>query len=178
MAKVKVATEWLAGCAGCHMSVLDLDERLVQLTSLIRITSSPITDLKKPRKVDVAIVEGAVANSSNVETLKELREQSQILIAIGDCACFGGIPTMRNTVDKSEVLRYAYIESPSTRDGEIPSSPELAKLLDNVLPVNQVVKVDFYLPGCPPSADAIYFALSELLAGRVPVLAGDNLRFD
>lgn len=178
MAKVKVATEWLAGCAGCHMSVLDLDERLVQLTELIRITSSPITDLKKPKKVEVGIVEGAVANTSNVEVLRELREQAQILIALGDCACFGGIPTMRNTLDKAEVLRYAYVESPSTRDGAIPSSPELAKLLDKVLPVDQVVKVDFYIPGCPPSADVIYYALSELLAGRTPVLAGDRLRFD
>lgn len=178
MAKVKIATEWLSGCAGCHMSVLDLDERLVALTELVEITSSPITDLKHPHAVDVGIVEGAVANTANVQVLKEMREQCKILIALGDCACFGGIPSMRNSLSKEECLRRAYVESDSTVDGVVPDDEELASLLDSVKPAHEIVKVDLHVPGCPPSADAIYYALSELLAGRTPVLAGENLRYD
>jgi len=178
MTKIRVATDWLAGCSGCHMSLLDMDEKLVELMKRIEITSSPITDLKTPHQVDVAIVEGAVANSANVKVLKELREQAKTLIALGDCACFGGLPTLRNPLDATEVLRRGYVETTSTEDGHIPTDSELARLLDDVLPINQIVKVDVYIPGCPPSAKAIYYALSELLEGRVPVLTGDNLRFD
>lgn len=178
MAKVKVATEWLQGCAGCHMSLLDIDERLVALTEAVEITSSPITDLKKPHAVDVGIVEGCVANTTNAEVLREMREQCKILIALGDCACFGGIPAMRNLASKEEALRRGYVETESTVDGAIPDDEELAVLFDEVKALNQVVKVDVHIPGCPPSADAIYYALSELLAGRMPVLTGDNLRYD
>jgi NAD-reducing hydrogenase small subunit len=178
MAKVKIATEWLQGCAGCHMSVLDIDERIVALTQAVEITSSPITDLKKPHQVDVGIVEGCVANTTNLEVLKEMREQCKILVALGDCACFGGIPSMRNTIDKEEALRRAYVESESTVDGVVPQHEDLASLLDGVKALNEVVKVDLNIPGCPPSADAIFYALSELVAGRMPVLAGENLRYD
>ena len=178
MAKVKIATEWLAGCAGCHMSLLDLDEELVKVLEAVEITSSPITDLKHPPEVTVGIIEGAVANTANVEVLKEMREKCQILLALGDCACFGGIVTMRNLVDKEEALRTGYVDTPSTVDGEVPNDPELCQLLDRVQACNEVVKVDAYLPGCPPSAAAIGWAITELLNGRIPAPVGEHLKYD
>ena len=179
MTKVKVAMDWLAACAGCEMSVLDTDERLVQLLEKIELTSTPITDLKHPPKegVTVGILSGTVNNTTNLEVAKEMRERCKVLIAMGDCAVFGGIMTMRNFFDTNEALKRAYVETESTVDGIIPGSEELSKPIKAV-PVNQVVKVDIHLPGCPPSADAIYYVLSELLEGRIPVLSGENLKYD
>jgi len=179
MDKVKVAMDWLAACAGCEMSVLDTDERLVQLLEKIELTSTPITDLKHPPKegVTVGILSGTVNNTTNLEVAKEMRERCKVLIAMGDCAVFGGIMTMRNFFDTNEALKRAYVETESTVDGVIPNSEELSKPIKAV-PVNQVVKVDIHLPGCPPSADAIYYVLSELLEGRIPVLSGENLKYD
>jgi len=179
MGKVLVATDWLGACAGCHMSVLDMDERLVALLEHIQLTATPITDLKHPPKegVTVGILTGAVTNTANEAVARQMRERCQVLIALGDCAVFGGIPTMRNLAGTKDALRRAYIESESTVDGKIPSSPELARPVP-VRAVDQVVKVDVYLPGCPPSADAIHYVLSELLAGRMPVLKDEMLRYD
>jgi NAD-reducing hydrogenase small subunit len=178
MAKVKIATDWLAGCAGCHMSLLDMDERLLALTEFVDIVASPIMDIKSPPEVDVAIVEGAVANSSNLAVLKELRHQCKIMVALGDCAVFGGIAAMRNLVGKEAALKHAYVDTLSTVDGKIPDDEELAVLEDKVTGADEHVKVDVYVPGCPPSADAIYFALSELVAGRIPDLEDENLKYD
>ncbi|HVP77092.1 MAG TPA: NADP oxidoreductase [Thermodesulfobacteriota bacterium] len=179
MTKVKVAMDWLAACAGCEMSVLDTDERLVQLLEKIELTSTPITDLKHPPKegVTVGILSGTINNTTNLEVAKEMRERCKVLIAMGDCAVFGGIMTMRNFFDTNEALKRAYVETESTVDGIVPSSEELSRPIKAV-PVNQVVKVDIHLPGCPPSADAIYYVLSELLEGRIPVLSGENLKYD
>jgi len=179
--KVKLATDWLDVCSGCHMSLLDIDERIVELVKHVEFTSSPITDLKHPPKegVDVGILTGAVSNTHQVEVTKEMRERCKILIAVGDCAVFGGICTMRNFWDKEEVLRRGYVETESTdEEGMVPRSDELGKLLDRVKAVNEVVKVDVHIPGCPPPADALWYALTELLAGRIPVLTGDNLTYE
>ena len=181
MAKVKIASDWLDTCSGCHMSLLDIDERIVELLNHVEITSSPITDLKHPPKegVTVGILTGALSNDHQMEVAERMRERSQILIAMGDCAVFGGICTMRNFFDTEEVLRMGYIESESTdSEGFIPRSPELAKLFDRVMAVNEAVKVDVHIPGCPPPADAIWFALTELLAGRIPVLKDENLTYE
>ena len=181
MAKIKIASDWLDTCSGCHMSLLDIDERIVELLEHVELTSTPITDLKHPPKegVDVGILTGAVSNTHQLETAKEMRERSKILIAMGDCAVFGGICAMRNFFDKEDVLRRGYVETESTdEDGAVPRSDELGKLLDQVKAVNQVVKVDVHIPGCPPPADAIWYALTELLAGRIPVLTGENLTYE
>ncbi|MCX5845468.1 MAG: NADP oxidoreductase [Deltaproteobacteria bacterium] len=172
MAKVKVATDWLAGCAGCHMSLLDIDERIVKLLELVEITSSPVTDLKHPPKegVTVGILEGAICNTHNIEVAKQMRERCKILIAVGDCATFGGVPAMRNLCGTEEALKRAYLDTETVVGGLIPDSDELGKPLEMVTGVGEVVKVDLFIPGCPPRADAFWYALTELLAGRVPVI--------
>jgi NAD-reducing hydrogenase small subunit len=178
MAKPKIATVWLCGCSGCHMSFLDIDEDIVKVAGLVDITASPVTDIKEFPQVDVGIVEGAVANTHNEHVLKDLRAHCKILMAWGDCACYGGIPTMRNMFDKEDVLKRGYIETESTAKGAVPVSEELPALLDKVKPIDQVVKVDCYVPGCPPEANVIMYAIGELLQGRVPVIPKDQMKFD
>jgi len=178
LAKVKVATAWLDCCSGCHMSFLDLDEALIDLADVMELTATPITDIKEFSSVDIGIIEGSVSNPHDEEVAKDLRANCKILMVLGDCACFGGINSMRNLFTKEEVLRRYYIETESTKNGKIPSSEDIPPLLEQVKPVNQVVKVDCYVPGCPPSSKAIHYALTELLEGRIPVLPSEMMRFD
>ncbi len=181
MPKIKLASNWLDACAGCHMSLLDIDERIVELIKYVEITATPITDLKHPSRegVDVGILTGAVSDTHQLEVAEQMRERSKILIAMGDCAVFGGICTMRNFFKTEDALRRAYVETESTEAGSsIPCSGEIARLFDRVRAVNEVVQVDVHIPGCPPPADAIWYALTELLAGRLPVLAGDKLTYE
>jgi NAD-reducing hydrogenase small subunit len=179
MTKPKVATDWLAGCAGCEMSLLDMDERLVELLQKIELTSCPITDLKHPPEegVEVGVLTGAVNNTTNRAVARLMRKRCKCLVAVGDCAVFGGIITMRNFFDMEEALKRAYVETESTVNGKIPGSEELGKPI-KARSLSQVVKVDVSLPGCPPSADAIYYVLNELAEGRMPILTGDNLKYD
>jgi NAD-reducing hydrogenase small subunit len=178
VAKAKVATVWLDACAGCHMSFLDIDEAIIQIAELVEFTRSPITDIKEFTPVDVGIVEGAVGNEDEEKVLKELRQNCKILMAWGDCACFGGIASMRNLFEKEEILHRSYVDSESTGKGKSPSSKDIPPLLDRVKRVDEVVKVDCYVPGCPPSPQAIKYALEELLAGRIPILPSEVMRFD
>jgi len=179
MGKIKVASQWLEACAGCHMSFLDIDERIVELLQHVELTSTPITDLKHPPEdgVDVGILTGAIGNEDEVAEAKEMRERCKILIAMGDCAVFGGICTMRNFFSREEVLRRGYVETESTVEGDVPEHEDLAPLTSCVKGVGEVVPVDIYLPGCPPTADAIWYVLSELLEGRMPKVEGDALRY-
>lgn len=176
--RVKVATVWLGGCSGCHMSFLDLDERLIELVKLVEITSSPITDVKEIPEVDVGIVEGAVCNDENEHVLRTLRARCKVLVALGDCALTGNIPALRNQFPLEEVVTRGFVESESTQIGEIPNDPVVPKLAKRVRPIQEFVKVDAHIPGCPPDADAIWFALTELLAGRKPVWKEGSMRYD
>jgi NAD-reducing hydrogenase small subunit len=174
--KATIASDWLAGCAGCHMSLLDMDERLLALLERVALRSTPITDLKHPpaEGVDLGILEGCVNNATGERVAREMRERCRVLVALGDCAVFGGVPTLRNGAGVRDALRRAYVETESTAEGHVPRDPELA-VMQEARALDQVVKVDVYLPGCPPSPDAIFYALSELAAGRRPVLDQKNL---
>lgn len=172
MTKPKVASDWMAGCAGCHMSLLDMDERLVEIAQLVDLRATPITDLKEPDEsgVDVGLLEGGVNNSSNEEVAHRMRNRCKVLVAFGDCAVFGGVPAMRNFFSLEESLTRAYVETESTDEsGQIPSDPELC-VPTKVRALQEVVPVDIFLPGCPPDADAIYYVLKELAEGRMPEL--------
>lgn len=158
------------------MSILDLDEALIDLAEVLELTATPITDIKEFPPVDVGIIEGAVSNEHDEHVAKDLRAHCKILMVIGDCACFGGIVSMRNLFTIEEVLDRYYHTEGSICD-KIPSSEDLPPLT-KVRPINEVVKVDCYVPGCPPSAKAILYALSELLEGRIPVVPSEIMRFD
>lgn len=167
MSKVRVATFWLDGCSGCHMSFLDMDERLVELAPHIQLVYGPLVDAKEfPHDVDLAIVEGAVSSDEDKEKIREIRERSKCLLALGDCAVTANVPSMRNPFGVTPILDRAYVEN-ATIQQQHPNQVVPA-LLKRVTPVHEVVPVDVFVPGCPPPADAIHFVLSELLAGRTP----------
>jgi len=179
MSKPKVATDWMCGCAGCHMSLLDIDERILEIVELIDLRASPITDLKEPDEdgVVVGILEGGINNTSNEEVAIRMRERCKILVALGDCAVFGGVPAMRNFCGADAALKRAYLDAESNDPNvKIPSSPELAQMT-RVRAVNEVVHVDLHIPGCPPDADVIYYALVELANGRIPEIKDDMLHW-
>lgn len=170
--KTRVATIWLSGCSGCHMSFLDQDELLVDLAKKIRLVYSPIVDIKKfPENVDVTLIEGAVANEEQLELLKEARGKTRILISLGDCAVTGNVTALRNVFKDGDkaVLEMAYIGT-SEVNPQIPT--DVPKLLQKVRPLHEVVKVDYFIPGCPPPADLINYVLTELLNERVPNMEG------
>lgn len=179
MPKPKLSSDWLAACAGCHMSLLDMDERIIKLAELADIRATPITDLKEPDEegVDVGVLTGAVNTTTNEEVAYRMRERCKILVALGDCAVFGGVVAMRNFFKLEDSLRRAYVETESTdAEGKIPHSPYIG-VPTEVRAVGEVVKVDVCVPGCPPDADVIFYALSELAQGRVPELKGDKLHW-
>lgn len=179
MAKPKVSSDWLCGCAGCHMSLLDMDERILKIIELVDLRATPITDLKKPDEtgVDVGILEGGINNTTNEEVAHTMRRRCKTLVALGDCAVFGGVPAMRNFFTIDEALRRAYIETESTdTEGKIPDDPELCQQT-RVRAVQEVVPVDVFVPGCPPEADVIFYALAELAQGRKPNITGDKLQW-
>lgn len=179
MSKPKVSSDWMAGCAGCHMSLLDMDERIVKIAELVDLRATPITDLKEPDEsgVDVGILEGGINNSSNEEVAHRMRNRCKILVALGDCAVFGGVPAMRNFFELEEALRRAYVETESTdAEGKIPTDPELATPT-RVRALHEVVPVDVFVPGCPPDPDVIFYALSELAQGRIPEIRGEKLHW-
>ena len=178
MAKIKLATVWLGGCSGCHMSFLDLDEWLFELASQVELVYSPLADIKTyPAGVDVALVEGAIANQEHLQMIHQVRDRTRFLISFGDCAVTGNVTALRNVLgpsaSASSVLNRAYLEADV--HPQLPQSELVPTLVDLVMPVHQVVSVDCYLPGCPPNADRIRAVLEPLLTGEHPHLSGSDL---
>lgn len=171
MSKSKLATVWLDGCSGCHMSFLDLDERLLDLAEKIDLVYSPLVDFKTfPEDVDITLVEGSVSSDEDEEKIRMIRGRTKTLVSLGDCAVTGNVPAMRNAFSVESVLKRVYEENVGPHR-KTPSEG-LPRLLPHVRPVHELVPVDVFVPGCPPSADTIYLVLSELLEGRTPDIAG------
>ena len=165
--KPRLATVWLDGCSGCHMSFLDMDERLLELGERADLVYSPLVDAKDyPKGVDVCLVEGAVSSDEDLAKIRHIRERTRILVSFGDCAVTSNVPGMRNPIGPRPLMERAYLEN-VTDNPQLPSQV-VPRLLEHALPVHRVVKVDVFLPGCPPSADLIHHTLNELLEGRVP----------
>ena len=169
MSKKKLATVWLDGCSGCHMSFLDIDEKILVVAEKADLVYSPLVDAKEfPEDVDITLVEGAVSNEEDLEKIKKVRQRTKILVSLGDCAVTANVPSMRNPFGKNRVLDRAYVDN-ATANQHIPDKI-IPSLLDRVRPVHEVVDVDVFIPGCPPSADVIFKAVAEALDGKVPEL--------
>ena len=168
--KTRIATVWMDGCSGCHMSFLDMDERLLALADQVELVYSPLVDQKEfPPDVDITLVEGSVSSVEDLEKIVHFRSRTKLLVSLGDCAVTANVPSMRNPFNVDCVLRRGYEENADIN--RHPPTENVPKLLPRSRPLHEVVKVDVYIPGCPPSADCIFFALTELLAGRTPELS-------
>jgi len=176
--KLKMATVSLAGCFGCHMSFLDIDERLLKLLDRVEFDRSPLTDIKSISRCDIGFVEGGLCNAENVQVLREFRANCKTLVAVGACATNGGLTGVRNQLDIGRILRDVYCTQTSSGANQIPNDPELPLPLNQVHPIHEVVHVDYFLPGCPPSADAIWTFFNDLIAGRTPHLGHGLMRYD
>jgi len=177
-AKLKIATCSLSGCFGCHMSFLDIDERILTLAEIVSFDRSPLTDIKHCGPCDIGLIEGGLCNLENVEVLLEFRKNCKVIVAVGACAISGGIPAMRNHLSAQACLEYAYLDAVGVEQAQIPNDPELPPLLKQVKPIHQAVDIDYFLPGCPPSADAFWQLLTDLIAGKEPTLDYQLRRFD
>lgn len=165
--KIRLATAWLGGCSGCHMSFLDLDERLIDLAEAAELVYSPIADVKGfPKNVDVTLVEGAVANVDHLELAQEIRERSKIVISFGDCAVTGNVTSLRNRLNVDDLLTEVYKEGPGQAPRGLEADKVMPALLRRVLPLHQVISVDAYIPGCPPDPARIWAAVTGLLQGE------------
>ncbi len=175
MKKIKLATIWLDGCSGCHMSLLDIDEAIEAVARKADIVYGPLVDAQHfPEQVDVTLVEGAISSEDDREKAQAIRANSKIVIALGDCAVTSNVPAMRNTVPVKKLLERVYIEGADAAPG-VPTDG-VPKLLKKAVPLQEVVKVDFHVPGCPPPPKAIAFVIGELLEGRMPDL-GSKVKF-
>jgi len=171
VSRPRLATIWLDGCSGCHMSFLDMDERLLEVAERADIVFGPLVDVKEfPVDVDVTLVEGAVSSEDDLRRILEVRRNTRILVSLGDCAVTSNVPGMRNPYGPQPILERAYLEN-ATLNQQIPTLG-LPALLPESRPVHAVVKVDVFMPGCPPSADRIFAAINKLLSGEAPDVAG------
>ncbi|MCP4544906.1 MAG: NADP oxidoreductase [bacterium] len=181
MAKPKLATTSLAGCFGCHMAILDIDDRILKLVELIDFDKSPVDDIKEfTGPVDIGLIEGGCCNEENVKVLQDFRKHCKVLISIGDCAINGGIPAMRNNIPLKECLEEAYLNGPTVHNpsNQIPNDDELPLILNRVYPASEIVKIDYHLPGCPPPADTLWEALVALLTDKPVALPYELVKYD
>ena len=170
--KPRLATLWLGGCSGCHMSFLDLDERLIDLAGRVELCASPLTDYKDFPEADITLVEGAVANQEHLEHIRKVRKRTKLLVCLGDCAVSGNVTAMRNIFAVEGLLDRAYRQTAAVVKGIPVGGGAVPSLLACVRPVHEVVKVDYFIPGCPPSADTIHSFVVTLLEGRSPAPQG------
>lgn len=171
MEKIRFATIWLDGCSGCHMSLLDIDERLLDVFSKVELVYGPLVDFKEfPKGVDVTFVEGAISSDEDEEKILEIRNKTKILVSFGDCAVTSNIPGMRNYCKIKDIMQRAYVENADIKD----KTPNIGipHLMPQSRPIHEFVTVDVFLPGCPPPADVIHYTISELIEGRIPDLTG------
>jgi NAD-reducing hydrogenase small subunit len=169
MKKIRLATVWLDGCSGCHISLLDMDEQIINIAKRVDVVYGPLVDAQEyPKQVDVVLVEGAVSSQDDLEKIRTIRQRSKLVVALGDCAVTANVPGMRNQIPTRKLLERIYVEG-ADQSRCVPTEGVPA-LLRQAVPVQEVVKVDLHVPGCPPSAKAITFVLGELLEGRVPDL--------
>ena len=167
----KIATVWLGGCSGCHMSLLDIDERLLEVAKLADIVKCPIVDFKELPEVDITLVEGAITSDEHLHEIRNIRRKSKAVVALGDCAVMTNVTGMRNYFDLKDVFETAYVHAASDDgQGKVPNHAALLKLHQKVYALHEAVKIDFVIPGCPPSADTIFYVLNEFLNDRVPDL--------
>jgi NAD-reducing hydrogenase small subunit len=181
MDRPRLATVWLGGCSGCHMSFLDLDEFLLELAQRVDLVFSPVLDVKEyPRDVDLCLVEGAVCNEQNLEMARIIRERTRYVISFGDCAVTGNVSALRNQLglnNSENVLQQVYVENADLNQ-QIPRENGIVPaLLERVMPLHEAIHVDHYLPGCPPPAARIKSFLVQLLEGKAPVLTGAEIKF-
>ncbi len=167
MKKVKVATVWLDGCSGCHMSLLDMDTAIIALARKIDLVYGPLVDAQEfPDDVEVTLVEGAVSSQDDLSKLQKIRQKTKILISLGDCAVTGNVPGMRNSIPVPKLLQRIYVEGAEER--KLVPSDRVPALLKQARPLREFVKVDLCLPGCPPPSKAILGVINDLLEGKKP----------
>ena len=165
MKKVKVATVWLDGCSGCHMSFLDMDAAIISLGRKIDIVYGPLVDAQEfPEDVDVTLIEGAVSSQDDLNKVRKIRQRTQVLVSLGDCAVTGNVPAMRNNIPVSKLLQRVYVDGAD--ESRLVPCDGVPALLKQARPVREFVNVDHYLPGCPPSAKIILSLITNLLEGR------------
>jgi NAD-reducing hydrogenase small subunit len=175
MNKAKVATVWLDGCSGCHMSLLDMDAAIISLARKIDLVYGPLVDAQEfPEGVDVVLVEGAVSSQEDLNKLQKIRQRSHVLVSLGDCAVTGNVPAMRNSLPVNRLLQRIYVDG--AQESKVVPTDRVPSLLKQARPLREFVKVDFYLPGCPPPSKAISSFIADLLEGRKSE-AGAKVKF-